>query len=80
MSDGHSANSRVLLTSFDWLKVVFIQDPVAADTSHSGTNFDHSDARRHEPFDYIRLRIRAVTRASVIHLLFLSGRDARRYM
>ena len=70
MSNGHSANSRVRLTSSDWLKVVFIQDPVAADTSHSGTIFDQSDARRHEPFDYISLRIRAVTRAYVSHLIF----------
>ena len=48
MSNGHSANSLVRLTSSDWLKVGFwIQGPVAADTSHSGTIFYQSDARRH---------------------------------
>ena len=49
MSNGmiHSANSHVRLTSSDWLKVGFlIQGRVAADTSHSGTIFDQSDARR----------------------------------
>ena len=36
MSNGHSANWRVRLTSFDWLKVDFwIHGPVAVDTSYS---------------------------------------------
>ena len=36
MSNGHSANWRVRLTSADWLKVDFwIHGPVAADTSYS---------------------------------------------
>ena len=48
MSNGHSTNLRVGHTSSDWLKVDFwIQDPAVADTSHSGTIFDQSDARRH---------------------------------
>ena len=39
---------HVRSTSSDWLKVDFwIQGPAAADTSHSGTIFDQSDARRH---------------------------------
>ena len=47
MSNGHSANSRMCLSS-DWLKVGFwTQGPVAEDTSHRGTIFDQSDARRH---------------------------------
>ena len=46
MSNGHSANLRVRYASSDWLKVEFlIQGPVAANTSHSGTIFDQSDAR-----------------------------------
>ena len=45
---GHSAKSRKRLTSSDLLKVGFwIQGPVAADTSHSGTIFDQTDASRH---------------------------------
>ena len=48
MSNGHSAKLRMHLTSSDWLKVSFwIQGPVAADTSHSRTIFDQSDAMRH---------------------------------
>ena len=48
MSNGHSANLRVRSTSSDWLKVDFwIKGPVAADSLHSGTIFDQSDARRH---------------------------------
>ena len=36
ISNGHSANLRVRLTSSDWLKVDFrIYSPVAADTSYS---------------------------------------------
>ena len=44
MSNGHSANSRVRITISDWLKVdIWIQGPVAADTSNSGTIFDQSN-------------------------------------
>ena len=45
-SNGHSANLHMPLNS-DWLKVSFwIQGPVAADISHSGTILDQSDAMR----------------------------------
>ena len=37
-----------VLKKYDWLKVDFwLQGRPAADTSHSGTIFDQSDARRH---------------------------------
>ena len=39
----------VCVTSSDWLKVDFwIQGPVAADTSHSGTIFDQSESRKQD--------------------------------
>ena len=48
MSNGHSANLHVHLTSSDWFESSFLDtSPAAADTSHSGTIFDQSDARKH---------------------------------
>ena len=46
------------LKNSDWLKVDFwIQGPAIADTSHSGTIFDQSDARRH-PVSWILIGLK----------------------
>ena len=64
MSNDHSANWRVLLTSSDWLKVdFFIVGPVAADTSHSGRPTNNS-------LSLLNARAAAVRGMTVGHVSF----------
>ena len=75
MSNGQSLNLRVYLTSSDWLKVYFcIQGPAAADTSHTGNDFDQWDPRKH-PVSWIVIGRKSFHWAMYLLLLNLPSKN-----